>query len=76
MTQPLCPVKNEWHEHKKPFHDVYKILKHISPNEGLVLMHKTALWWAFYHQNNKRHHEKKKKKKKNIVEHNLSFAVK
>lgn len=37
-------------------------------------MHETALGWAFCHQNNKRHHERKKKK--NIVEHNLSFAVK
>ena len=75
MTQPLCPVKNEWHEHKKPFHDVYKIKTYFTEWRTCLDAQNCTLV-GFLSPKQQASPREKKKKKKNIVEHNLSFAVK
>lgn len=66
MTQPLCPVQNEWHQNTwKPFSDIFTPLRiGYSKLKGWVFYEKLQYGGCFEkktHQNNKRHSAKEKK---------------
>lgn len=72
MTQPLCPVQNEWHEKQpEPFNAVFTQIKAGFTDWMTRFGIQSAIEWVRYRQNKKRHSEKKFLSSKPVIWHQI-----